>query len=355
MRVRTAAAACAVIAALVCAAPARAGEGDWTITDFTFRSGEKLAALRLHYLTLGQPIRNARGEVTNAVLIIHGTGGNCRSLMVRQFADTLFRAGAPLDTARFYVIMPDCIGHGHSSKPSDGLHMRFPHYDYDDMVEADYRTLTEHLGVHHLRLVLGTSMGAMHAWVWGETHPTFMDALMPLASLPTAIVGRNRLWRDMAAQAIREDPEWKDGEYTSPPRAGMRAAIDMLIIAGAAPLPMQRQLANRDTVDRYLEAQIRTRMASTDANDLIYQLDASRSYNPEPGLAKITAPLTAINSGDDFINPPELGIAERLIQQVPHGKFVLIPASEQTHGHGTHTWPALWKEHLVALLAASAH
>jgi homoserine O-acetyltransferase len=229
--------------------------------------------------------------------------------------------------------------------------MKFPHYDYDDMVLAQYRLLTEHLGVHHLRLVMGTSMGGMHTWVWAETYPKFMDALMPLACLPTAIVGRNRLWRDMSARAIEDDPEWKGGEYTAPPRAGLTTAIDLLIIAGSAPIYWQQSMGNRDTVDRYLAAQMRTRMASTDANDLLYQLDASRNYNPETGLDRIAAPMIAINSADDFINPPELGIAERLVARVPHAKFVLVPASEKTRGHGTHTWAALWKEHLESLLA----
>jgi homoserine O-acetyltransferase/O-succinyltransferase len=351
-----AAVACAAVAILASfvAAPARAVEGDFVIKDFAFRSGEHLPVLDLHYLTLGQPIRDAKGEITNAVLVLHGTGGTGRQFMAPQFAGVLYGPGAALDTTRMYVILPDGIGHGRSSKPSDGLHMKFPHYDYDDMVEAQYRLLTEHLGVRHLRIVMGTSMGGMHTWVWAEAHPRFMDALMPLACVPTAIVGRNRLWRDMAAQAIRDDPEWKGGDYTAPPRAGLTTAIDLLVIAGSAPIFMQQSLANRDTVDRYLAAQMRTRMASTDANDLLYQLDASRNYNPETGLDKIVAPMIAINSADDFINPPELGIAERLVAKVPRAKFVLIPASEKTRGHGTHTWAALWKEHLESLLTPVA-
>src|SRR5262245_53568213 len=350
-----AAAACgAVILALAGARPARATDGEFTIKDFVFHSGERLPELRLHYLTLGTPARDARGEITNAVLVLHGTGGTGRQFMSPQFAGVLYGPGAALDTTRTYVILPDGIGHGRSSKPSDGLHMRFPHYDYDDMVLAQYRLLTEHLGVRHLRIVMGTSMGGMHTWVWAETYPKFMDALMPLACLPTAIVGRNRLWRDMAARAIQDDPDWKGGEYTAPPRAGLTTAIDLLLIAGSAPIFWQQSMSNRDTVDRYLAAQMKSRMASTDANDLLYQLDASRTYDPEPGLAKIVAPMIAINSADDFINPPELGIAERLVAKVPRAKFVLIPASEKTRGHGTHTWAALWKEHLEALLAPVA-
>lgn len=334
-------------------APVAPREGDFLIRDFRFASGETLPELRLHYLTLGAPVREAGSGIRNAVLILHGTGGTGRQFMAPQFAGELFGAGAPLDTSLWYVILPDGIGHGRSSKPSDGLRMRFPHYDYDDMVTAQYRLMTEHLGVRHLRLVMGTSMGGMHTWVWGETHPASMDALMPLACQPVAIVGRNRLWRRMATEAIREDPEWKGGEYTAPPRAGMRTAIDLLILAGGAPLQMQKTLATRDSVDRYLDRTTATRMATTDANDLIYQIEASRHYDPSPGLERIVAPVIFVNSADDFINPPELMIAEREIRRVKHGQFVLLPISEQTRGHGTHTWAALWKHHLVELLKAT--
>jgi homoserine O-acetyltransferase len=266
----------------------------------------------------------------------------------------LFGAGQPLDTMRTYVILPDGIGHGRSSKPSDGRRMRFPRYDYDDMVTAHHRLLTEHLGVTHLRLVMGTSMGGMHTWVWGEAFPDFMDALMPLACQPVAIVGRNRLWRSMVIDAIRNDPEWKGGDYTSQPRAGLRTAVDMLLLAGSAPIFMQNSLTTRDTVDRYLTNQLGTRMANLDANDLIYQIEASRTYDPSPKLESIKAPVMFVNSADDFINPPELGIAEREIKRVKQGTFVLIPASPQTRGHGTHTWAAIWKPHLEALLKESA-
>jgi homoserine O-acetyltransferase len=343
----------AVLGLLASAFPARADEGDYVLKNFSFRSGEKLPELRLHYLTLGRPRRDAQGRVTNAVLILHGTGGTGRQFMARSFADELYGVGAPLDTTRWYVVLPDGIGHGRSSKPSDGLHMRFPHYDYDDMVEAQHRLLTAHLGIRHLRLVMGTSMGGMHAWVWGETHPEFMDALMPLACLPVAIAGRNRLWRSMVVEAIRADPEWKGGDYTTPPQAGLRTAIDLLLIAGSAPAYQQRTLAARDTVDRYLATQTETRMKTTDANDLIYQVEASRHYDPSPRLETIRAPVMFVNSGDDFINPPELAIAEREIRRVRRGRFVLIPASDQTHGHGTHTWAVFWKVYLVELLESS--
>jgi homoserine O-acetyltransferase len=332
------------------AAFAHAGEGDFVVRDFRFGSGETLPELRLHYLTFGQPARDARGQVTNAVLILHGTGGSGRQFLAPQFAGELYGRGAPLDTTRFYLVAPDGIGHGRSSKPSDGLRMGFPRYDYDDMVAAHHRLLTEHLGVHHLRLVMGTSMGGMQTWVWGETHPEFMDALMPLACLPVAIVGRNRLWRSMLIDAIRSDPEWKGGDYTTQPRAGLREAAGLLALAGSAPIQMQKNLATRDSVDRYLQNTLATRMASLDANDLLYQVEASRNYDPSPALEKIRVPVLFVNSADDFINPPELGIAEREIRRVKRGRLVLLPASEQTRGHGTHTWAALWKQHLEELL-----
>jgi len=356
MRPRPSAGIAALGLALLVAspAPARAAEGDYVARDFRFRSGESLPELKLHYLTLGQPSRDARGEVANGILILHGTGGTGRQFLAPQFAGVLFVAGAPLDTTRFYLIMPDGIGHGRSSKPSDTLRTRFPRYTYDDMVAAHHRLLTEHLGVQHLRLVMGTSMGGMQTWVWGETYPDFMDALMPLACQPVAIVGRNRLWRTMLMDAIRSDPDWQGGAYTSQPRAGLRTAIDLLLIAGSAPLQMQKNLASRDSADRYLQSQLGTRMAALDANDLLYQVDASRDYDPSPGLERIKAPVMFVNSADDFINPPELGIAEREIRRVKRGRFVLLPISDQTRGHGTHTWGAVWKPYLEQLLRETA-
>jgi homoserine O-acetyltransferase len=335
------------------ARPAGAAESDFIARDFRFGSGETLPELRLHVLTLGTLRRDANGRATNAVLILHGTGGSGRQFLARQFADELYGKGQPLDTTAFHVILPDGIGHGRSSKPSDGLRMRFPKYDYDDMVRAHHLLLTQHLKVDHLRLVMGTSMGGMHTWVWGETYPTFMDALMPLACQPVAIVGRNRLWRQMLVDAIRSDPEWRGGDYERPPQAGLRTAVDLLLIAGSAPIFLQNSLATRDSVDRYLKSQLATRMATTDANDLLHQVEASRHYDPSPGLERIVAPVMFVNSADDFINPPELGIAEREMKRVKRAKFVLIPASERTRGHGTHTWAALWKEHLVELLSSS--
>ena len=333
--------------------PMRPREGDFVLRDFKFRSGESLTELKIHYLTLGRPLRDSSGSIANAVLVLHGTGGTGRQFLSPQFANVLYPPGGLLDTTRTYVILPDGIGHGRSSKPSDGLKMKFPKYDYDDMVEAQYRLVTEYLGVKKLRLVMGTSMGGMHTWVWGETHPDAMRALMPLGCNPIEIAGRNRLWRAMVLDAIKSDPAWHDGDYVNQPSSGLRAAADLLIIAGTAPARMQREMPTRDSVESYLDRTLPARIAQLDANDLIYQVDASRNYNPEPELEKITAPLVWVNSGDDFINPPELGIAEKLMPRVKHGRYVLVPASDKTHGHGTHTWAEFWKDELAALLKDS--
>jgi homoserine O-acetyltransferase/O-succinyltransferase len=325
-------------------------EGDVVVKDFKFRDGETIPELRLHYRILGTPVRDAAGHVTNAVMILHGTGGTGAQFLQPQFAGELFGAGQLLDTAKYYVVLPDGIGHGKSSKPSDGLHAKFPQYDYDDMVPA-HHALLEKLRVQHLRLILGTSMGCMHSFVWGETYPEFMDALMPLACQPVQIAGRNRVWRKMVMDAIRDDPEWKGGEYTAEPRQGLRTALDLLLIAGSAPLQMQKNYPTRDAADKYLDEYFAQRMPGLDANDLLYQVAASRNYDPSPGLEKIRARVMYVNSADDFINPPELGIAEREIRRVKNAKFVVIPISDATRGHGTHTWAAVWKSYLAELLA----
>ena len=325
--------------------------GDYVIKDFKFASGEVLPELKLHYRTLGQPRRDARGVVRNSVLIMHGTGGAGTQFLGAVFANDLYGAGQPLDTTRYYIVLPDDIGHGLSSKPSDGLRAKFPHYNYDDMVDANHRLLTEKLGVTHLRLVMGTSMGGMHSWVWGERYPDFMDALVPLASAPVQIAGRNRMMRRMAMDDIRNDPEWKGGEYLKQPN-GLRAAAQMLFIMTSAPLVQQRDAPTRDSADAQIVRSLDARMRTTDANDFLYQFDASRDYNPEPALDKIKAPLLAINSADDQVNPPELGIVERLITRVPHGKYLLIPISAATRGHGTHTVAAVWKAPFAEFLAS---
>jgi homoserine O-acetyltransferase len=328
-------------------------EGDFVVRDFRFHSGEVLPELRLHYATLGAPARDASGAVTNAVLILHGTGGSGRQFLRKQFADVLFHAGQLLDPGRYFIILPDSIGHGRSSKPSDGLHARFPHYDYDDMVRAQHLLLTEGLRVAHLRLVMGTSMGCMHSWVWGETHPDFVDALFPLACLPVQIAGRNRMARKMLMDSIRTDPEWKNGEYTAQPRGGLRAALYIMLLLGSSPLQMQKNYPTQAAADKYLDEWLAARLAATDANDLLYAFDASRNYDPSAALGKIQAPVLAINSADDVINPPELGIAEREIKKVPRGRFVLLPISVETRGHGTHTYAAVWQQYLAELLEAT--
>jgi homoserine O-acetyltransferase/O-succinyltransferase len=326
---------------------------DFILKDFRFASGERLPELRIHYYTLGQPRRDASGKVVNAVMLLHGTGGTGRQFLSPQFADVLLAPGGLLDPAKYFIIMPDGIGHGGSSKPSDGLRARFPHYDYADMVAAEHALATEGLGVARLRLILGTSMGCMHAFVWGEAYPDAAQALMPLACLPAEIAGRNRLWRSMAVDAITSDPAYRGGDYAEPPKAGLRAAMDLLILVGQTPLPMQLAMPTRAKVESFLAAELPRRMAANDANDFIYALAASRTYDPSRDLEKITAPVTWVNSADDFINPPELGIAEPAARRLRNGRFVLIPTSKDTHGHGTHTWASIWQAELASLLARS--
>ena len=339
-----------LLLAAVCFAQApQPEEHDFLTHNFQFRDGESLPELRLHYTTYGHPQTDAQGRTTNAVLILHGTGGSGHQFVRPQFAGVLFGPGQILDASKYFIILPDNIGHGHSSKPSDGLRAKFPHYDYDDMVAAQHLLLTDGLHVNHLRLVMGTSMGCMHSWVWLETYPDFMDASMPLACLPVQIAGRNRWWRKMAMDAIRLSPDYNGGNYTEQP-FGLRAALDFLIIAGSAPLQNQKDYPTRDKADQFLDNYIRRGFTTTDANDFLYAVDSSRNYDPSPNLEKIVAPVMFVNSADDFINPPELGIAEKEIARVKKGKFVLIPISDQTRGHGTHTLANIWKDYLQQLL-----
>ncbi len=327
-------------------------EGDYVVTDFQFDTREALPELRLHYTTLGTPQRGTDGRVSNAVLIMHGTTGSGRGFLSRNFAGQLFGAGQLLDANRYFIILPDGIGHGRSSKPSDGLHMRFPKYTYDDMVRAHYRLLTEHLGVDHLRLVMGTSMGGMQSWVWGYTYPDFMDALMPLASLPVEIAGRNRMMRQMIIDAIETDPSWESGEYTTQP-TGLTGAIHLLLMMVSSPLQWQINYPTRAGAETFLHGRVDRYRSILDANDMIYAFDASREYNPAPHLEQITAPLLAINSADDQVNPPELNILERAIRRVPHGRAIVLPITDQTLGHGTHSLPAIWGPYLADLLEVS--
>ena len=319
-------------------------EGDWVVRDFRFHTGEALPELRLHYTTVGA----RSGE---PVLIMHGTGGNGKGFLSDRFAGELFGPGQPLDASKYYIVLPDAIGHGKSSKPSDGLRMRFPHYDYYDMVAADYRLVGEHLGVKHLRLVMGTSMGAMHTWIWGEKYPGFMDALMPLASAPVEIGGRNRMLRRMIIDAIRKDPEWNNGDYQEEPHGFYTAQYGLLMMT-SSPWEMYRQWPSRQEADAAFDRLVADRVRGSDANDMLYQFESSGDYNPEPDLEKIEARLIAVNSADDEVNPPELGILEREIKRVKHGRFVLIPISGETRGHGTHSVAKLWKQYVVELLTA---
>jgi len=324
-------------------------EGDYTIRDFKFTSGETLPELRLHYRILGKPEKDAQGKTTNAVLIIHGTTGSGAQFIRPEFAGELFGKDQPLDATKFFIVLPDGIGHGKSSKPSDGIHAKFPHYGYLDMVEADYRLLTDGLGVNHARLVMGTSMGGMHTWLWGELHPDFMDALMPLASLPTQISGRNRGWRRIIIDAIRNDPAWNGGEYkTQPP--SLHTAAQMLWFMSSNPVSRQKEAPTLAKADEVLDKFVEQIVKADDANDVLYAVEASHDYDPGPNLEKIIAPLLAINSADDLINPPELGILEREIKRVPHGRAIVIPMSDKTRGHGSHTVAALWKDELLELL-----
>jgi homoserine O-acetyltransferase len=323
---------------------------DYVIKDFRFHTGETLPELKIRYHTLGTPKTDAAGKVTNAVLILHGTGGNGRQFTNPLFADVLFAPGGLLDPAKYFIVMPDNLGHGGSSKPSDGLRAKFPKYDYADMVAAQHALVTKRLKVDRLRLIMGTSMGCMHSFVWAETFPGAARAMMPLACQPTEIAGRNRLWRRMAIEAITSDPAWKDGDYDTQPVQGLKTAANLLILAGAAPLPMQAQLPTRAAVDEWLAREQPRRIAAMDANDFIYQVDASRTYDPSKDLETITAPMTWVNSADDFINPPELDLAEAAARRLKTTRFVLIPATLQSRGHGTHTHAALWKDELAELL-----
>lgn len=324
-------------------------EGDFVVHDFRFASGETLPELRLHYRTLGTP----RGN--NAVLVLHGTTGSGAQFLGESFAGALFGPGQLLDVTKYFVILPDAIGHGGSAKPSDGLRARFPRYGYADMVEAQRLLLVEKLGVRHLRLVAGTSMGCMHAWTWLEAQPQFADAALPLACLPVPIAGRNRMLRRMAADAIRGDPAWKGGDYAAQPATGLRGAMEVLFFMVSSPLLQQAQAPTREAADKAATEWMDKRLAAADANDFLYAFEASRDYDPSGGLEKIEAAVTAVNSADDEVNPPELGILEREIRRVKRGKAVVLPIGPQTRGHGTHTNAAAWKSELAALLARSSH
>ncbi len=327
-------------------------DGVVPLPDFRFGTGETLPLLKLHYLTLGTAHRNAAGHVDNAVLLLHGTGGNAHSLLNPLFSNVLFVPGGALDITKYFLIFPDDIGMGESSKPSDGLHAHFPAYDYDDMVRSQ-RMMLDAMKIDHLRLILGTSMGCMESFVWGETYPGFADALAPLACLPVEIAGRNRMMRYMIIQAIKQDPAWMGGEYKTQPELGLRNALELQLVMSSSPLQMQKQAPTRDAAENLADTILKRMAAGTDANDLIYYWNASRNYDPSPRLEKITVPVLWINSADDYINPPELGIAEKMVKRMPNARFILLPISDATRGHGTHTAAAVWKDYLAEFMKAT--
>jgi homoserine O-acetyltransferase len=342
-----------LLASLLFASPVRAqapAGADFVLNNFVFSTGDTMPALRIHYITFGTPRRDASGTVRNAVMILHGTTGSGSAFTSRTYAGELFGPGELLDTAKYFVVLPDGIGHGKSSKPSDGLRMKFPKYTYDDMVDAQHRLLVEGLKVNHLRLVMGTSMGCMHAWIWGERYPDFVDGLVPLACAPTQIAGRNRMMRKMIIDDIESDPEWNGGNYTTQPR-GLRAGMGLLFVLTSAPLVQQKSAPTRDAADKQIMAYLDRQVKAQDANDVIYAFDASRDYDPSAHLEDIKAHVLAINSADDFVNPPELPLMNQLMPRVKHGRFVMIPISDATRGHGTHSLPAVWKSYLGEFLA----
>jgi homoserine O-acetyltransferase/O-succinyltransferase len=345
---------CCSLSTLAQTALPAATEVDYELNNFSFTTGESLPTLRLHYTPFGKPEKDKNGRTINAIYIMHGTTGNSHNFVNELFAGHLFEPGQLLDATKYFIILPDGIGHGKSSKPSDGLHMRFPKYTYDDMVKADYTVLTEKMGVNHLRLILGTSMGAMHCWVWAENYPDFMDACMANASLPVEIAGRNRISRYAAIQCVEADPAWKGGDYTEPPALGLRGAYNSMFWMTSSPYNLQKRAPTRQQAEHAYTAGADNFIKNQDANDMIYAFDASRNYNPEPNLSKIKCYFYAVNSADDEVNPPELGILDKDIKLVPKGRYILIPWSEQTSGHGTHTNPNIWGDYLKELLAASA-
>lgn len=324
----------------------RPATGQYVLKDFRFHSGETLPEVKLHYRTLGSPRKDDQGVVRNAVLILHGTTGSGSNFVVPIFSGTLFGPGQPLDSSKYFIILPDNIGHGQSTKPSDGLHAKFPRYGYRDMIAAQHRLLTEGLGINHLHLVIGTSMGGMHTWLWGQTYPDFVDGLIPLASLPSQISGRNRMWRKAISDAIRNDPAWNHGDYREQPPS-LRTATAIMTLMSDNPVNWQMRAPTLGKADEVFEKAVNSRRSRSDANDMLYAVEASWDYDPAPGLEKIKAPLLAINFADDLINPPELGILEREIKRVSRGRAVLIPRSDETVGHGTHTKAAVWKHLLV--------
>jgi homoserine O-acetyltransferase len=320
-------------------------QGDWVAKDFKFHTGDTMPELRLHYTTVGEP----SGQ---PVLVLHGSGGSAASMLTPAFAGELFGPGQPLDAAKYYIIIPDGIGHGKSSKPSDGLKTAFPKYDYADMVDAQYRLVHDGLGIKHLRLVIGNSMGGMHAWIWGERYPGMMDALVPMASQPTEMAARNWMLRRIMLETIRNDPDYNGGNYTSQPRMMKYAIAAYRFASAGGTLGYQTLAPTSAKADRMVDEQLALPVAA-DANDFIYQWDASHDYNPSPNLEKIEATLLAINADDDERNPPETGVTDAAIKRIKNGRLYLIPASTETRGHLTTGNAKFYKQQLQDLLATA--
>jgi homoserine O-acetyltransferase len=358
MGFRTVIAAVAAVAALVMSAPgaaqgseAAAQSGTLIVRDFAFHDGSKLPELRLAWTTIGQPHRDAQGEIDNAVMILHGTGGTGASFLAGDMGKALFGPGAPFDKARFYVILPDAIGHGGSSRPSDGLRMAFPAYDYADMVEGQKRMLAQ-LGVGKLQAIMGMSMGGMVTFQWATSYPDMAEKFIPIGAYPVEVAGQNRMQRKLTIDAIKADPAWNGGNYTSPPLAGLRTATSIQMLMSGSPLSLQTLYPTRAAADRFVEESMAASLASgRDANDAIYQTDASRTYNPWDRLDRVTAPLLWINFADDLINPVSLDIAGKAVARMPRARFVLVPANESTRGHGTLFQPDHWIEEVRRFMA----
>jgi homoserine O-acetyltransferase len=325
--------------------PPQPQQGDFFVKDFRFHTGEVLPELRLHYMTLGAPT----GE---PVLVLHGSSGSGQTMMAKSFAGELFGPGQPLDAAKYFIIIPDAIGSGRSSRPSDGMRAHFPKYSYEDMVTAQYRLVTENLGIHHLKLVIGQSMGGMHAWMWGEMYPDFMSVLMPMGSQPTAMSGRNWMLRRMLIEMIRSDPAYNNGDYVEQPPSFRLAATFFSMATSGGTRALYRAAPTRAQADKVVEARLARRF-SADANNYIYSYEAARDYDPSPGLEKIKARVLAINAADDERNPIELGILEREIKRIKNARYYQIPASAETRGHGT-SGDARWWKHLLPELLNEA-
>ena len=320
-------------------------QSTWIARDFRFHTGEVVPELILGYTTLGNPA----GE---PVLLLHGTAGTGSGMLSAAFGGELFGPGQPLDANRYFIIIPDALGMGKSSKPSDGLRAKFPRYNYDDMVQAQYRLVTEGLKLSHLRLVLGNSMGGMHVWLWGVRHPGFADVLVPMASMPASMSGRNWMMRRLIIDSIRNDPEWMQGNYQSQPRSAQFASVFYGLGTNGGNRALQKAAPTRAMADQVLDQRLAAAQ-SVDANDILYQWDASRDFDPSPDLEKIRGVLLAINSADDERNPPELGIIEPALARIPGGRLFLIPGSDQTGGHGTTGQARWWKDQLDTVLATA--